>query len=239
MCREITIDYIGKTRTMDTEEAILHETSVEDDAKSIEEVRRGIYDAVIKGSFDVSMNFTVEGKDVILNETSIENTVLHIAAKYGTNDVAQQIIEKYPSLLYKKNQKGNTPLHIAASLGDCDMTQFLLDCAKGQRDIEADTPLIKMENLEKDTALHVAVRNNYYEIVNLLIDEDHELTSLTNKAGESPLFMAVDGGFDEIAERILKIPNCSYRGRKGMTVLHAAVIRKDNKETPPGLLILI
>ena len=239
MCREITIDYIGKTRTMDTEEAILHETSVEDDAKSIEEVRRGIYDAVIKGSFDVWMNFTVEGKDVLLKVTSIENTVLHIAVIYGKNDVAQQIIQKYPSLLYKTNKKGDTPLHIAASLGDLEMTKVLLECAEGQRDIEANTPLIKTLNREKDTALHVAVRNGYDQIVDLLIAKDGGLTSLTNNAGESPLFMAVDGGFDKIADSILQIPQCSYRGKKGMNVLHAAVIREDNKKTPPGLLILI
>lgn len=218
---------------MDTKEGILHEISVEGDAKSIEEVRHDVYDAVIKGSFDVSKNFTVEGKDVLLKVTSIENTVLHIAAIYGENDVAQQTIQKYPSLLYRTNMKGDTPLHIAASLGDLKMTKFLLECAKGERDIEAKTPLIKMLNREKDTALHVAVRKGYAQIVDLLIAEDGGLTSITNNAGESPLFLAVDGGFDEIADSILQIPGCSYGGRKGMNVLHAAVIRKDRKKTPP------
>ncbi|KAK7821273.1 hypothetical protein CFP56_037900 [Quercus suber] len=60
----------------------------------------------------------------------------------------------------------------------------------------------------------------------LLIKEDPGLTSLTNNAGESPLFLAVDRGFYKIAIHILEaVPKCSNVGRKSMNVLHAAVIR--------------
>ena len=53
------------------------------------------------------------------------------------------------------------------------------------------------------------------------------LALFTNNAEESPLFLAVDLRFYKIALHILEaVPNCSYGGRKGMNVLHAAVINR-------------
>ena len=138
--------------------------------------------------------------------------------------------------------KGDTPLHIAASLGHLEMTKVLLECAKDQRVIEANTPLIEMVNLERDTVLHAAVRNGHHQIVELPIDEDQGLTLLTNNAGESPLFVAVDRRFEKIIDSIpTATPKCSYKGRKGMNVMHAAVIRYEETEgfrNSLGLLIL-
>nr|XP_015876101.2 ankyrin repeat-containing protein ITN1-like [Ziziphus jujuba var. spinosa] len=85
-----------------------------------------------------------------------------------------------------------------------------------------------MKNFEGDTALHEAVRHNGFEIVKLLIHEDSNLASVLNGYGESPLFMAVDRCFYEIALLILNATapnNCSFDGRNGMNFLHAAVIR--------------
>ena len=85
-----------------------------------------------------------------------------------------------------------------------------------------------MGNLEKDTALHDVVRNGHFDIVELLIREHPRLTSLTNNAGESPLFLAVDRVFYKIALHILEeavnVPGCSYGGRNKMNLLHVAVI---------------
>lgn len=83
-----------------------------------------------------------------------------------------------------------------------------------------------MRNYEDETALHEAVRHSRFEIVKLLVHEDSDSASLLNCHGESPLFMAVDRCFYEISLLILNAaPNCSYHGRNGMNVLHAAVIR--------------
>ncbi|KAK7828283.1 hypothetical protein CFP56_030430 [Quercus suber] len=85
-----------------------------------------------------------------------------------------------------------------------------------------------MGNLEKDTALHDAVRNDHFDIIELLIRELPRLTSLTNNAGESPLFLAVDRAFYKISPHILEeaanVPGCLYGGRNKMNVLHVAVI---------------
>ncbi|KAM4125990.1 hypothetical protein ACB094_01G354400 [Castanea mollissima] len=91
--------------------------------------------------------------------------------------------------------------------------------------------LLRMENHERNTALQEAIRNDHCEIVELLIREDPGLTLFTNNAGESPLFLAVDRGFYNIARCILKaVPDCSYGGRNNMNALHAAVIRAHSND---------
>ena len=72
-----------------------------------------------------------------------------------------------------------------------------------------------MGNLEMDTVLHDAVRNGPFDIVELLIREHPRLTLLTNNAGESALFLAVDRAFYKIALHILE---------EEQYVLHVAVI---------------
>lgn len=235
MHSEINIDCMGENRTMDPEKGISHKACVKDKAKIIE-MGRKIYNAVIKGSLDV----IVEDKDVLRKVTSTENTILHVAAKYGKVDVAKRIISERPSLLCETNKKGDTPLHIVASVGRLEMTKVLLECAKG---IKVCKRLLRINNIEKDTVLHAAVRNGHHKIVEFLIEEDPGLTSLTNKVGEAPLFVAVDRRFGKIAMCILsKTPECSYEGRKGMNVLHAAAIRYkeiQDLHRSLGLLILI
>ncbi|XP_065617669.1 ankyrin repeat-containing protein At5g02620-like [Quercus suber] len=130
----------------------------------------------------------------------------------------------YPhSPLHETNCKGNTVLHIAASLGYLDVSELLITRAIDQ-EAEVKRLLLKAQNEEKNTALHLAVKHGHYDIVDLLIRKEPGLTSITNTAGESPLFLAVDRRFLKIALRILETPECSDGGRNNMNVLHAAVI---------------
>ena len=93
-------------------------------------------------------------------------------------------------------------------------------------------PLLMITNENNETALHGAVRNGRNEIVKKLIEKCPSLTSLRNKDGESPLFIAVDRGFFDIATHILDIEECcEYKGSEGMNILHAAAIRIDKSES--------
>ena len=155
------------------------------------------------------------------------NTILHAAAKSGKVRIMEILLNSLSpdSPLYTTNFKGNTALHIAASLGDFSMSKLLITCASRDQEAEVKRLLLRAKNAEKNTALHLAVKHGLYDIVVLLITEDPGLTLITNNAGESPLFLAVDRGFFEIALRILEIQECSDEGRKNLNVLHAAVIR--------------
>ena len=202
----------------------------------------GLFNAVISGN--VSFFEGTGGVGLNLGQVTVgKNSILHVAAKSGKVQIMEKVLQLQPqlqpSLLCMTNCKGNTALHFAASLGHFDMTVLLTTCANDQESAVKEL-LLRMQNQEKNTALHDAVSNGHYDVVDLLIKEDPGLTSLTNNAGESPLFLAVDRGFYKIALRILEVaPNCSYVGRKSMNVLHAAVIRTErSKYSTPSIFSL-
>ena len=156
------------------------------------------------------------------------NSVLHVAAKSGNVHIMEKVLDRQPPLLHETNSKGNTALHITARLGHSDATKLLITFAKGQ-EVETKMELVRMQNLEQNTALHEAIRCDHYNIVELLIQEDPGLTLITNNAGESPLFLAVDRRFYKIALHIIDTPGDhlpSYKGRESKNVLHAAVINR-------------
>ncbi|XP_060960143.1 ankyrin repeat-containing protein At5g02620 isoform X2 [Cannabis sativa] len=161
--------------------------------------------------------------------TKAGNNAFHDAVKCGTNPLAvrvQILLRLHSVLSYKPNNNGDTPLHVAARLGNESFAMVLIDHAREPCHINDYTSLLKKANHVGNTALHEAVLNGHFKIVERLIDEDPTLTNLVNNAGESPLFLAVDRGFYDIASIILDtFPICSLLGRKGMNFMHAAVIR--------------
>ncbi|KAJ7964869.1 Ankyrin repeat-containing protein [Quillaja saponaria] len=94
-----------------------------------------------------------------------------------------------------------------------------------------------MRNKAGDTVLHEAVRNGHLETVKVLIEKDPDLMTMMTTAGvadaeESPLFVAVDRYYFEIALHIIseaKSEKISISGRNGKNALHAAIIRKVHK----------
>ncbi|KAK9949234.1 hypothetical protein M0R45_004767 [Rubus argutus] len=176
-------------------------------------------------------------------KTPKNSSVLHIAAQFKqtaffkdfpTHDI------RSPPLFWATNNKGDTPMHVAARVGCVKLVEFLIDHAKklhnieatdletGPADAEAYKELLRMTNLEKDTALHVAVKCGHRSVVIRLVDADPELCCFTTNANESPLFLAISKGFPKIASYILdKSPtSLSFDGINGVTALHAAVTRK-------------
>ena len=191
-----------------------------------------LFDDAISGNI-VSFNREIRDGALISLEhkTPSGNCILHVAAKSGQAQIMERVLDSlYPnSPLYATNCKGNTALHIAASLGNLGMSQLLIARALDQ-EAEVKRLLLKAQNVVQNTALHLAVKHGHCDIVDLLIRNEPGLTSITNKAGESPLFLAMDRGFFEIALRILQTRECSDGGRNNMNVLHAAVIRAEISE---------
>ncbi|KAL5547353.1 hypothetical protein UlMin_007040 [Ulmus minor] len=186
--------------------------------------------------------FDVDSKHQVTFE---KNTILHIAAKSGNKQSTDQILKSYPFLVHHVNTKGETPLHIAARLGHFDVARLLVTYAKQQRVEESGNirPL-RIVSKKKLTVLHEAAKNDHLDVVDLLIEEDPGLTFTTDDAVESPLFMAVERRFYQVALRILEtFPDCSCSGRNGMTIMHAAVlglppdfVNKVLEKTGPGIL---
>ncbi|MBA0710086.1 hypothetical protein Golax_025082, partial [Gossypium laxum] len=193
-----------------------------------------LHEALITGDTDALHEFTSESDSdsAFLQVTTEEDNVLHLAAKCNQNRMAEEMITTFPTLVAlvnQKNSKGDTPLHVAARSGSFETAQILVNCANSG-EIEDGQRTTRIVNMVNDTALHDAVRNGHLPIAELLIRGDPELLGLTNEAGESPLFIAVDKKHVDIAEIILQVARVfSFAGRNGINVLHAAVIRSQEE----------
>ncbi|XP_058000453.1 uncharacterized protein LOC110662547 isoform X2 [Hevea brasiliensis] len=188
----------------------------------------GVYRAAISDDRDFFRRLTSSDANILLQVTSLQqDTILHVAAKFKRKEIAAMITNLIPSLVYKKNSNGDTPLHITARLGSLEVVQVLLSYACCERmELEANENLLRMVNMDSNTALHEAARKGHFEVVVSLIQKDPGLAMLTNNAEESPLFLAVDKMHFRIASYILEtVPGCSFQGRNNMNALHAAVIR--------------
>ncbi|KAL6206016.1 hypothetical protein ACLB2K_023267 [Fragaria x ananassa] len=198
-----------------------------------------VYKVVRSGAVDIStMNIPV----LLSQQTPKGNNVLHIAAEHKPISVFQDLRRArrlQHSMFWTTNKMGDTPLHVAARVGCDKIVKFLIEHAKAravdeesrhrqQADDdhgEAHKILLRMINLEMDTALHVAVRYGHFGVVRLLLAADPELCGFTNCADESPLFLATRQGFLQIARLILHEgpTSPSFRGFNGITALQIVV----------------
>ncbi|KAA0063587.1 protein ACCELERATED CELL DEATH 6-like [Cucumis melo var. makuwa] len=198
-----------------------------------ESMNSELYQCVSSGDYNTFISLINSNPSLLLQTTIQKNTLLHVAAAFNQKSIAEEITNRHPPILYATNSKEDTALHLAARLGSFQAAEHLIERAEKCRagdDLEADDyrdkELLRMVNLEKDTALHDAVRNGHGEIAKLLVKECPELVTFVNGVGESPLFVAVEEDYLEIAQEILRVDlNCLYGGRDGANVLHAIIIR--------------
>lgn len=195
-----------------------------------------LYEHVSSGDYSKFVSL-IDVDPSLLHQTTVsKNTVIHVAAAFNRKNIAEEIMRRWPSILYATNSKEDTALHLAARLGSFQAAEHLIICATKKRledddngDLEADDrnkELMTMVNLEKDTALHDAVRNGHCEIAKLLMKECPTLAAYANGAGDSPLFLAAEKDYLEVAREILSVnSNCLYGGRNGTNVLHAIITR--------------
>ncbi|XP_062171371.1 protein ACCELERATED CELL DEATH 6-like [Alnus glutinosa] len=202
------------------------------------------FNAAAEGKIKVFKDIITDHQSLDLLLTPNKNTVLHIyitSLNSGLKDQNQEqtltkfveeILEICPPLLRQTNVKDETPLHIAARYGHDDIVEVLIKyCAQTlpqdpKGGIESVKEMLSMTNKEKDTALHEAVRYNHLKVVKLLIKTDPNFSYSANNAGETPLYIAAERGFEDVVIEILdKCKSPMHEGPLGRTALHAAVIR--------------
>ncbi len=121
---------------------------------------------------------------------------------------------------------GITPLNYAATeKGNKEVVELLLE--KGV-DIEA-------RDVQKRTALHIAVKNGDFEITELLLEKGADIEA-TELFGRTPLHFAAEEGQKELTELLLeKGADTEARNSRGNTPLHIAS-REGHKEIAEMLL---
>ncbi|XP_027153153.1 ankyrin repeat-containing protein At5g02620-like [Coffea eugenioides] len=164
--------------------------------------------------------------------TPAKDTVLHVLAQScDSANVVQLILAGHGRLLMKLNRRGETALHLAARKGHSGVVRALIDHAKSGAGywfppcFDRCKWMLRMASKAGNTALHEAVRNNFYDIAKLLVQEDPEFRYPHKYALKTPLYLAVEKGRHNIMVLILEFCKTpSYLGPGHKTALHAAAI---------------
>ncbi|KAK4845229.1 hypothetical protein QYF36_002577 [Acer negundo] len=195
------------------------------------------FEAALNGDVNKFPFCDIEREDLskIFNKVSPSgNSLLHVASSSGQEEMTQLIARNFPFLITKQNYEGNTALHLAVRAHKLNTVRKLVILSKQNPNTSTDT-LLTMKNDDGNTALHEALFAIHAskKNVNILVDvacylvlNDPNVSCHQNKAGKSPLCMAVESGNKEILEYIL---NALPRGDallqrlQGKSPVHVAI----------------
>ncbi|KAM3345509.1 hypothetical protein P3S68_025218 [Capsicum galapagoense] len=186
-----------------------------------------LYNAVVEGNIsngDFSLaEYLKRDEDNPYQVTPSGNTILHVAAHYGHSHFVAEVLKISPALLCHRNKKNETALHVAANEGHIEVVHSLFSTEEHHKET-----LMRITDENGDTALHKAVRSRHQNVARLLVKEDPAFEFPSNKARETPLYLAAESGLREALSEILnscKQPTSSA-GPLNRTTLHAAVIKE-------------
>ncbi|XP_059663150.1 protein ACCELERATED CELL DEATH 6-like isoform X2 [Cornus florida] len=190
-----------------------------------------MYRAITMGNTD---GFQVEEEDATYNKLMMMsgrgNTSLHVAASLGHSSLVELILRRCPNLIFNKNPSGDLPLHLAAAAGHQAIVETLVRHAKVHPAPSQVLDILVQENEEKNTALHLAMKNHHYRLAISLVQMNSEATIQLNREEVSPLYMAAEAGHVELVNLMLNSRPAHDMGVfKGKSLVHAA-IKARNKD---------
>ncbi|GAB4837358.1 hypothetical protein Ancab_039587 [Ancistrocladus abbreviatus] len=161
-------------------------------------------------------------------ESSVEETELHIAASAGHVQNILQILHRNVDLIAGEDSKGDLPLHEAARAGQLEavitLTLFMKRYVKPQLSIG-------MANKEGNTALHLAIQNGHEKVAWYLTRSLPETSQSLNMERISPLYLAIEARFQDLVRYMLsKISFGNYLDRTlpNKSIVHAAIQAQDS-----------
>ncbi|KAJ4767880.1 Ankyrin repeat-containing protein [Rhynchospora pubera] len=189
-----------------------------------------LFDAAISGSIAEMQHLVLrEGPDILLGTTSEGNTCLHISSIFYHLGFSMAALVHNKPLLSIGNSYGETPLIVAVKSGHAVLAGKLIDeCMMANL-----SEMIIHRDLNGDTALHHAIRHGHKVLALQLINTEPNLSRMVNIYNESPMYIAVMRGFNDVFELLMEINDSSHNGAYGDNILHAAV-RNGNLEVVAG-----
>ncbi|CAL0333867.1 unnamed protein product [Lupinus luteus] len=152
------------------------------------------------------------------------DSLLHVAANLGKEQIAELISHHFPELLTRRNINGDTALHVAARSKKYDIIKVILS---QYREVEE---IVGLRNEQGDTALHEAVNSRHLGVVSEVLLAHKSVAHCLNKSGKSPLYLSVLTGDVEIIALLLQIPfpaNEMLPRFRGNSPLHAAISNRN------------
>ncbi|OEL29827.1 hypothetical protein BAE44_0009154 [Dichanthelium oligosanthes] len=157
--------------------------------------------------------------------TTKGSSALHIAASRGFLVLVNMICTQDISLIMATNNFGDTPLICAARAGHVDVDHIEHASAKQ----EAVDPVLRAQNSDGETAMHVAIRNGHVLVLQKLMLRDSRLAEVVDGNGVSPLYLSILSNRADMVDILIReSPDglrspASYLGPDGQTVMHVAV----------------
>ena len=180
---------------------------------------------------DISDKTNLSLANILDQVTHTGDSLLHMAAHFGAEEIGELIACHFPELLTKRNVKGDTPLHVAARAKNPNVVRMILSQYDAVNSMgNEDNKLTRLENEHGNTALHEAVYTNHFETVSHLFEADKAVAHHLNKSGKSALHIAVVNLNKGILYLLLEASfvDKPLAQHHGISPLHAAISKKDS-----------
>ncbi|KAF3835810.1 hypothetical protein F7725_028368 [Dissostichus mawsoni] len=168
-------------------------------------------------------------KELLENSAYIEHrdmggwTALMWAAYKGQVDVTELLLENGANPNTTGQQYSVYPIIWAAGRGHADIVKVLLETGAKVNCSDKRNPNVNMTDKDGNTALMIAAKEGFTEIVQDLLDAG-TYVNIPDRSGDTVLIGAVRGGHVEIVRALLhKYADIDIRGQRGDTPLHIAI----------------
>ncbi|KAJ1685367.1 hypothetical protein LUZ63_016757 [Rhynchospora breviuscula] len=177
--------------------------------------------AAMLGSVRELNELAQQNTEILLGTTLRGSTCLHISSDFGHQEFSMSVLAINQSLLSSINLDGETPLIVAVRTGHVSLASAMLEMC---HQLELSNMILKPDN-NGDNVLHHAIRNGHSDLALKLTAVGHGLSKGVNKYNESPLYIAVLSGLNDVSEKLLEILISSHVGINNRNALHAAVTK--------------
>lgn len=158
----------------------------------------------------------------------LRQTPLHIAVVTGNHSIVA-LLQSHGLSPCAPDRHGNTAVHLAAKCGTKECLNSLLDIPEAEE-------IINSHNYDGFCPMHLAVFRKDLNIIKALVCKNADVDAQDGTSGRSPLFHAVENGFEEVVEILLAFgANVNLPNFGGVTPLVVATDR--GNQTITSMLI--
>ncbi|XP_046335737.2 transient receptor potential cation channel subfamily A member 1 homolog isoform X1 [Haliotis rufescens] len=155
----------------------------------------------------------LKNKASIHTKNELEESPLHMAAKYGNVNTIREIVRNGQNSIFAEDEKSNTPLHLAALYGHTLSVGALIE-------LGAD---VSQKNCVLWTALDMAAAQGWNNTCKVLLEADAPVDP-TDKRNTTPLHLACSSGHREVVQLLLRWnASVTKRDMNGMNCLDLAI----------------
>jgi ankyrin repeat protein len=147
-------------------------------------------------------------------------SMLLLAATNGNLEILKLLLVQTDVERYLCDKQKQSALHLASANGHSDVVRYLHETGWGNRTVNENMP-----DSGGNTPLHLATANNHSGVSDVLLKEFRADSKVTNLRGETPLFVAAERGYLEMAQLLAGASNVNLRSIEDWGPLEIAVAR--------------